>query len=187
MKNVHSRGFALRDRVALMAFAVVGVAVFTPLAASAGGGSRMSVCMNRLKSISMSTSRYAADHQDRLASLQGRPGETVRWPSPGLNMTLAYSNTAEGNRSSAADQAIDILIRRSGLNLNRIINWIAPLSFSQLALSEYEQEPLPSARWACPEDWILQAWQANPLEYEGLGLPAPQGGPRWAFSSSYLR
>jgi hypothetical protein len=169
--------------------------VFMPLAASAGGGSRMSVCMSRLKSISMSTARYGADYQDRLASLQGRPGETIRWPTVGLNQTITYPNTRDGNLQSAADHAVDIMIRRGARpDFARINGWNASLLFSQLAISEHDQEPLPSTRWACPEDWILQTWQANPLDFNNLGIPSPVSpGPlfnadkRWPFISSYLR
>jgi hypothetical protein len=193
--EIHARGFVLRDCIALAALAAMGLALFTPLAASAGGGSRMSVCMSRLKSISMSTARYGADHRDALASLQSRCGQTVTYGNPGLNRTRTYGNTEDGERSSVGDQAIDIIRRIEGRDdMEPASGWIAAVNFSYLPLVVYEHEELPSPRFACPEDTTLLAWQSDPLNYNNLGVPSPAGpGPllntdkRWAYISSYQR
>lgn len=188
------RGFCLRELGVLTTASVIGLALLAPLAVHAGGQSRMSICMSRLKSISMSTARYGLDHQDRLAALQGRPGQRVTYPNPGLNITVNYSNSTNGDFSSVADQAIDIIRRRGNRNDISRFDFVASQNFSHLALVEYDQEPLPSARWACPEDATLLTWQSNPLNFNNLGVPAPvnpgilsNSDKRWPYISSYQR
>jgi hypothetical protein len=189
------RGFSLRELTTVTAVAALGAALFVPLAVQAGGESRMCVCMSRLKSISMSTARYGNDHQDAIASLQSRSGQRVTYGNPGLNRTRNYINAQFGELESAADQAIDIILRRGNrTDINPIENWVSPASYSHLALAEYDREPLPSARWACPEDATLLTWQSDPQNYNNLGVPAPGGpGPlsnaekRWPYISSYIR
>lgn len=193
-RSLH-RAFSLRELTTVTAVATLAAALFVPLAVKAGGESRMCVCMSRLKSISMSTARYGLDHRDRLAALEGRPGQTVTYPSPGLNQRISYTNNQIGDRDSAGDQAIDILKRRGDRpDLSRVQGWIASDNFAHLALVEYDQEPLPSARWACPEDSILLTWQSDPQNFNNLGVPSPPGpgfldnaSKRWPYISNYLR
>jgi hypothetical protein len=189
------RAFALRDLTTLTALAGLAAALFVPLAVQAGGQSRMSVCMSRLKSIGASTARYGLDFQDRLAALQGTPGRTVRYGNPGLGIQVTYSNNTAGDTQSVSNQAVDIIRRRSNRSdIQPIENFLASINFSHLAIVEHEQESLPSARWACPEDSTLLTWQSDPLNYNNLGVPAP-GGPgalqngdkRWPYISSYQR
>lgn len=190
------RAFTLRDLTTLTALATIAAAVFVPVAARAGGQSRMSICMSRLKSIGMSTARFALDHQDRLAALQGKPGQTVQYGSPGLGQTITYPNTSEGDITSINDQAIDILRRRGGRSdLDRIgTTWLSAANFSHLALVDHDQEALPSSRWACPEDSTLLTWQSDPENFNNLGVPSPPGPGglptserRWPYISSYQR
>jgi hypothetical protein len=196
MKAKHHRAFALRELVTIGALAGAAAALFVPLAASAGGGSRMSVCMSRLKSISMSTARYGADHRDALASLQSRVGQTVTYGKPGLDRTVTYRNIGTEEIRSVADQAVDIIRRRGNRSDIEPIgsSWLAPPTMSHLALSDYEQEPLPSSRWACPEDATLVTWQSDPMNYNNMGVPSPPGPgaltnaeKRWPYISSYQR
>ncbi len=195
MNAKNYRGFSLRELTAVTAVAALGGALFVPLAVQAGGESRMCVCMSRLKSITMSTARYGNDHRDALASLQSRSGQTVTYGNPGLNRTINYANSPSSELDCASDQAVDIIRRRGNRSdINRISGLAAPGALSQLAISDYDQEPLPSARWACPEDATLLAWQSDPMNFNNLGVPSPEGpggqsnaSKRYPYYSSYIR
>jgi hypothetical protein len=55
--------------------------------------------------------------------------------------------------------------------------WLPHLSYNQLVLAEYLDQPLPTKTAVSPEDLLRLGWQA--------GAPGPGGGNRWRFSSSY--
>jgi|GEM_PF-779921 len=186
-------GFAIRDLLALAASLALLTALAVPHNAAADGSNRFTICMSRLKSLGITNAKFANDNQDRIATPRSRNGQTVTYGSPGLGITVTYGNSTFDEARAPGDFAVDA-IRRLGNrpDLNRIESWVAGPYYTPIALAAYDNERLPSPRFACPEDANLLAWQANPLNFNNIGVPSPvppgslsNHDKRWPYSSSY--
>lgn len=185
----------MRDLVVLTASLGLLTALTVPHHAAADGTNRLTICMSRLKSLGMTNAKFANDNQDRIATPRSRNGQSVTYGSPGLGGTFFYGNTTFDEPRAVADFVVDTIKRQGNRpDIFRMTEgWIPNVYFTPIALAAYDNESLPSPRFACPEDANLLAWQANPLNFNNIGVPSPVlPGPltnidkRWPYSSSYV-
>jgi prepilin-type N-terminal cleavage/methylation domain-containing protein len=191
------RGFTLIELLVVIAIIALLIGILLPTLAEARKIAKLLICQTQLKNNSSGAFSYAADGKDALFSLQNYKGRTIVWDRDGLNQTISYPNNNAGELASVADDAVNIIRKRSGrTDIDRIGGWIATVLYNHLKLQDYLAQTLPSKVVACPEDRYLLAYQKDPVNYHTLGEPLPptvtpqNGGQnnnkRWPYSTSYM-
>jgi prepilin-type N-terminal cleavage/methylation domain-containing protein len=190
-----SGGFTLIELLVVIAIIALLIGILLPSLSEARKIARLLVCKTQLKNNTSGAFSYAAENKDALFSLQNYKGRTVVWDRDGLNQTITYPDDAQGNGElrSAADDAVNIMIKRTGRDdLRRIAGWIAPVLYNHLKLQDYLAQTLPTKVVVCPEDKNALVWQSDPRNFNNLGVPSPvapgnlpDDQKRWAYSTSY--
>lgn len=196
MRKVRSTrsGFTLIELLVVIAIIALLVGILLPTLSKARKIARMTICGSNLKMFGTGSFSYATDFKDGLWSLQNYVGRTKGWDPEGLDIAVTYPRNVAGEQNSAADDAINIIRKRTGReDIQRILNvWIAPVLYNHLKLQDYLAQKLPSKTVACPEDKLLLEWQKDPMNFNNLGYDSPVGpgglanvDKRWPYSSSY--
>jgi len=186
------RGFTLIELLVVVAIIALLIGILLPTLSEARRIAKQTICSANLKMFGTGGASYAADFKDRLWSLNSYRNRTVYYS--GFNQSFVYGNTAAAEEQSARDNAIDIILRRTGRNdiLRFTIPWIPTVLYNHLMMQDYLAQTLPTKAVACPEDRALLAWQKDPQNYNNLGEPSPappgtlsNDNKRWPYSSSY--
>jgi prepilin-type N-terminal cleavage/methylation domain-containing protein len=185
------RGFTLIELLVVIAIIALLIGILLPTLAEARKIAKLLICQSNMSNNTKGAFSYAAEFKDTLFSLQSYRGKTKVWDTNGLNITVTYAATAEAERQSAADDAVNIMKRR-GVVIDRITAaWIAPVLYNHLKLQDFLAQSLPTKVVACSEDRSLLEWQKDPQNYRTLGFPVPDSSGnanwdrRWPYSSSY--
>lgn len=187
MSHRRRPGFALAEAVALASILALAACILLPAAAESRRGARLNESIANLRSLGQGASSFSADNDDRIATFFWRAGEA--------NSQFPDLNFSANDLEAAANQAIDIIRRRSSLTtMPSTNNWIPHLLYSHLVLEDYLDRPLPDRMVISPSDGNRVAWQRSlredPTGAAFFQLPnRPLGNDplmlRWIFSSSY--
>ncbi len=157
--------------------AVVTVAVVAACLAAAVPRQRhlasLGQTMANLRQIGDAFATYGGDYQDRVLGYSWTPGNC---PSQFPDL-----KTATDAVSAAANQAVDILRRRSGnASFIKVNGWLPHVYYWNLIVADYLNTPLPHALYQSPEDQALLKRASDPANWN-TGTP----NDRWALSTSY--
>ncbi len=173
--------FTLIELLIVISIIAILIGTLLPALGSARAGARLARCTSNLGQLARSNVAYQTDFKDRIATYSWEPGK-------------AYSQWSDLNNApswpqSAANQAVDILRRRTGRTDLAPLgnNYLPNRAYNHLVLMEYMTTSAPEPTMACPEDAVLQGWQKSPVT---LADPIPKDfsqskGKIWAYSSSY--
>lgn len=177
------RGFALLELAAVAVVVALTFALLLVGRSDTRRQARLGECLGNLKAHGNATASYAADHADRIWTFSWRKGDMLS-QYPDLN-------GATSDLHAAANQAVDIMRRRSGRDgLQVPAAWFPHLLYSQLVLADYLDEALPQQYVACPEDKDRVCWQENEMDFCDVCPVTPPDCPfstayRWAYSTTY--
>ena len=180
-RGVARAGFALVEVASAALAVVVVLALLTVSAHKSRRLASISETFANLRCYGSGTQSYAADNSDRIWSYSW-------FANQAMPTQYADLRTAGDPLTAAANQAVDIIRRRSGRStFPTSAGWLPHLLYSHLVLVDYLGSELP-ARWAVsPADQVRQCWANDPVAFEsGACTPAPASrAGRWAYSSSY--
>jgi hypothetical protein len=142
---------------------------------------RLAGSIQNLQQIGAAGSAYGGDSADRVWAFSWRAG-----------INYGFGGVAADDTQAAANQAVDIIRRRTGrTDLTPIPGWLPNLFYSHLVLADYLEESLPARQYVSPGDHNRLAWQTDPVNLY-CQLPNRPGFPscvsadaRWPYSSSY--
>ncbi|MDZ4697935.1 MAG: type II secretion system protein [Deltaproteobacteria bacterium] len=182
--------FSLIELLVVIAVIALLISILLPGLCFSRAAGRKGVCQSNLKQFGVGIQGYATDFHDRLVSVTWRKQvRYVDWttPNPAPNVTKA-----------CADQAIDIIRRRTGrTDIQTPVNWIPFPLYNHLVMNDYLAQKLPEPMVVCPEDRLRILWQRSiqpdPLAFHALAADQLRPGTagvnnddkRWPFSSTY--
>ncbi len=179
-------GFTLIELLVVIAIIALLIGILLPALGEARKTARTAISGSNMRQLATSMNSYASDFKDRIPGFNWRANDKVS-EFPDLNI---HTTDVE----AAADQAIDIIRRRTGRDASSLppINlWIPHILYSHLPVLDYLASRLPEKIVACPEDRNRQNWQKDPENNFDKGLWLPQQPPvsadnrRWPYSASY--
>lgn len=173
------QGFVLIEALAAAATMIVACAVLALAVGHARKNAGVSSDLNKLRWLGSVTASYAADYDDRFWGFT--------WSADDTRSSWGQLNNADTDLQAAANQAIDIIRRRSGISaVQRVDAWIPHLNYSHLVLADYLNLELPDPRFVASADGARQAWRADPADYQNADAPTPDDlSLRWPFSASF--
>jgi hypothetical protein len=180
----NTRGVALPEAVAAAAVVAVLMSLLVVANWSSRGHASAGRDLANLRLIAGWTESYGADNRDVFWTFSWRAGhQNSQWPE---------LNNSPSDLQAAADQAVDILRRRTGrVELPRITAWIAHILYSHLPLVDYTDRSLPEIAFVSAGDEHRMNWARDPAGFDlGRFLPfQPDPTPtnsRWPYSASFL-
>jgi prepilin-type N-terminal cleavage/methylation domain-containing protein len=183
------RGFTLIELLVVIAIIALLIGILLPALGEARRIARTAISGSNLRQHATAMNSYATDYKDRIAALNWQ-GSTAK---PASYSQFPDLNGATNDNDAAANQAVDIIRRRTGrTNFPKITGWIPHIMYSHLVLSDYLAARLPEKALACPEDRTRLAWQRDPENNfdKNTWLPMQPDATdpfqrRWPYSSSY--
>jgi len=184
-RSATARAFTLIELLVVIAIIALLVALLLPSLGSARALARKSLCQSNLKQFGVGIQGYATDFTDRLASFTWKKGvQNADWVGPAADVNKA-----------CADQAVDIIRRRSNTLMTTPALWIPFPLYNHLVLNDYLGQRLPEPMVVCPEDRLRSQWQKSIVPnvdgffslIQNVERPAGTGNDmkRWPYSSSY--
>ncbi len=182
---VTRRGAALVEVVVATAVVCVVLAIFMVAGSDSRRSASVSESLNNLKQFAWAGSAYAGDCNERFW--------TFSWTASDNPTGHPFVD----DNAAAAAQAIDIIQRRTNINIQQVSTWIPHILYSHLVLADHLNLKLPMAWSVAPGDDKRASWQRCASEPDPnqcfLTLPPgqrPTDGSsndllRWMVSTSY--
>ncbi len=176
--------FTLIELLVVIAIIALLIGILLPALGEARKTARTAISGSNMRQLATGMNTYATDFKDRIAGFNWRAGQNLSQWAP--------LNGAGDDIQAAANQAVDIIRRRTGRDtFPKITGWIPHILYSHLVMVDYLAARLPERILACPEDRNRLNWQKDPENNFDKNLwaplqPSPAGiGVRWPYSSSY--
>lgn len=178
--------FTLIELLVVIAIIALLIAILLPGLCQARSSARKSQCQSNLKQFGAGIQGYATDFFDRLASFT--------WKK---NVDYGFGGAANNVNLACANQAVDIIRRRSNTVMTTPNLWIPFPLYNHLVMNDYLGQRLPEPMVVCPEDKLRLNWQKsivpNPNGFHQLIANVERPGTagianddkRWPYSSSY--
>lgn len=172
------RGMTLLEVVVGVAIAAFLAAMLAAATAESRRQAGLTQNLANLQRFAAGTTTYFADHGDRFWGFSWRAGH------------VGPFGAADTEMQAMADQAADIMNRRGGAMLNRVMDWYPGPYYSHLTLLDHLDASITPEFVVAPEDDKRRRWQSNPSNIANLPLTDRPDSPaaslqRWGFSSSY--
>jgi prepilin-type N-terminal cleavage/methylation domain-containing protein len=187
MKN--ARAFTLIELLVVIAIIALLIGILLPALGEARRAARTAISTSNQRQLATGMNSYATDFKDRIVGFnwRGTPAKPASFSQyPDLN-------GATQDVPAAADQAVDIIRRRTGRDtFPKIGGWIPHILYNHLTMMDYLASRLPEKIMACPEDRHRQNWQKDPENNFDKNVWAPfqadgaiNNNKRWPYSASY--
>jgi prepilin-type N-terminal cleavage/methylation domain-containing protein len=183
------RGFTLIELLVVIAIIALLIGILLPALGEARRAARTTISTSNQRQLATGMNSYATDYKDRIPSFNWRGSPT----KPASFSEFGDLNGATTDIQAAADQAVDVIRRRTGrTNFPKITGWIPHILYNHLTMMDYLASRLPEKIMACPEDRHRQNWQKDPENNFDKNVWAPfqaDGGVaanrRWPYSATY--
>lgn len=196
--TLRSRAFTLIELLVVIAIIALLVGILLPALGEARKSAKNLMDQTNLKQFGTVLGSYSADFQDRVFGFTWR-----RLSATKMNYYTDYADlkTASDDVAAAANQAVDIIRRRTGNNettFPKITGWIPHIWYTHLVAQDYLAARLPEKMVISPHDKARAYWQrmiiedkvkpvdfwtSCPNSFKPLG--STSGNHRWPFGSSY--
>lgn len=185
-RTAHARAFTLIELLVVIAIIALLIAILLPALGQARSSARKSQCQSNLKQFGFGIQGYATDFFDRLASFTWKKG-----------IDYGFGGVAPDVNRACANQAVDIIRRRSNTVMTTPTLWIPFPLYNHLVMNDYLGQRLPEPMVVCPDDKLRLNWQKsivpNPNGFHALVPNVERPGAagvvnddkRWPYSSSY--
>jgi len=179
-------GFTLIELLVVIAIIALLIGILLPALGEVRRVTRETICRSNLSQLGKAASSYATEFDDRIFSFTWNNQEG----HSDFSDLEAQRRNGDGTQPASA-QAIDIINRRAGRDIDAISNWIPHVLYSHLVLQDYMAARLPEPLVVCPEDSNRLNWQERPAllfdeGFWGTQQPDPTDiNRRWPYSASY--
>ncbi|MCC5787043.1 MAG: prepilin-type N-terminal cleavage/methylation domain-containing protein [Phycisphaerales bacterium] len=197
------RGFTLIELLVVISIIALLIGILLPSLGEARRIARLVQDQSNQRQLAIAVNSYATTYQDLIGGFTWR-GPTIPGGRPDYSGTEypdirnhMESLNSPASTSAAAAQAVDIMRRRAGLEVNEARvppAWIPHVYYTHLVYQDFLAARLPEKLVVNPADRVRLNWQREqgrlfwdgywaPLSPEAYALRTP--GFRWVFSSSY--
>ena len=174
-----SSAFTLIELLVVIAIIALLVGILLPALGEARRTARLAQDSSNQKQLGTAGTNYATDFEDTIFSYNWRAG--VR--NPGQTGPIV---PGDNDVAAAAQQAAEVVSRRSGRNIPTPANWIPHVLYSHLVLLDYMGARMPEPIVASPADRTRLGWQADPIGAGNqLRTFIPERADVLPYSSSY--
>ncbi|MGQ0629358.1 MAG: type II secretion system protein [Phycisphaerales bacterium] len=183
-RSIAQRAFTLIELLVVIAIIALLVSILLPALSEGKRAAKQVQNISNLKQYGTTLQTYATDFKDQCPAFSWKANVQYNSLQPN-GTTQAY--TATGDVDAAANQAADIIRRRSSPDYPTFPTptaWIPHILYTHLVMLDYIAARLPEPIARSPFDTFRIRWAEDPTNPAALGFTDPNEY-RWPYSSSY--